>query len=88
MKPKKTDHFQGRLFEQRLSTQLNSMHEFYMLAEMIDWDIYKKEFQEYYSENNSRVPKSIRLMIGLVMLQNMFKLSDTAVVQNWIENPY
>lgn len=88
MKPKKTDHSQGRLFEQRLSELLNPMHEFYMLAEMIDWDVYENEFKEFYSENNSRIPKPIRLMVGLVMLQNMFKLSDTGVVQNWVENPY
>lgn len=88
MKPKKTDHSQGRLFEQRLSDLLNPMHEFYLLAEMIDWEVYEKEFQVYYSENNSREPKPIRLMVGLVMLQNMFNLSDTAVVQNWVENPY
>jgi len=88
MKPKKTDHSQGRLFEQRLSAQLNPMHEFCMLAEMIDWDVYEKEFQTCYSENTSRVPRPIRLMVGLVMLQNMFNLSDKAVVQNWIENPY
>lgn len=88
MKPKKTNNTQGRLFEQRLSELLNPAHEFYMLAEMIDWDFYEKEFGEFYSENTSREPKPIRLMVGLVMLQNMFKLSDQAVVRNWLENPY
>jgi IS5 family transposase len=88
MKPKKTDHSQGRLFEQRLSELLNPQHEFYMLAEMIDWDYYEKEFGQFYSENASREPKPIRLMVGLIMLQNMFNLSDKAVVRNWLENPY
>jgi IS5 family transposase len=88
MKPKTTNHSQGRLFEHRLSEQLNPMHEFYMLAEMVDWNVYEKEFQNHYSENNSREPKPIRLMVGLVMLQNMFNLSDTAVVKYWVENPY
>lgn len=72
MKPKKTNHSQGRLFEQRLSELLNPHHEFYMLADMIDWDYYESEFGKYYSENNSAEPKSIRLMVGLVMLQNRF----------------
>lgn len=88
MKPKKTDNNQGRLFEQRLSELLNPHHEFYMLAEMIDWDFYEKEFGQFYSENNSREPKPIRLMVGLVMLQNMFNMSDKAVVRTWLENPY
>jgi hypothetical protein len=56
MKPKKTNHSQGRLFKYRLSEQLNPMHEFYMLAEMVDWNVYEKDFQNLYSENNSRVP--------------------------------
>lgn len=88
MKPKKINNSQGRLFEQRLSEQLNPTHEFYMLAEMIDWDYYEKEFGSFYSENNSREPKPIRLMVGLIMLQNMFNLSDKIVVRNWLENPY
>lgn len=88
MKPKKINNSQERLFEQRLSELLNPSHEFYMLAEMIDWDYYEKEFGSFYSENASREPKSIRLMVGLIMLQNMFNLSDKAVVRHWIENPY
>lgn len=88
MKPKKINNSQSRLFDLRLSEQLNPNHEFYMLAEMIDWDYYEKEFGQFYSENNSREPKPIRLMVGLVMLQNMFNLSDRMVVRNWLENPY
>jgi IS5 family transposase len=88
MKPKKIHNSQGRLFEVRLSELLNPSHEFYMLAEMIDWDHYEKEFGQFYSENNSREPKPIRLMVGLVMLQNMFNVSDRVVVRTWLENPY
>ena len=88
MKPPKINNAQNRLFEQRLSEQLNPSHEIYMLAKMIDWDHYEKEFGQYYSENNSREPKPIRLMVGLIMLQNMFNFSDRSVVRTWIENPY
>jgi IS5 family transposase len=88
MKPKKINNSQSRLFEQRLSELLNPAHKFYMLAEMIDWDYYEREFGAFYTENSSREPKPIRLMVGLVMLQNMFNLSDRAVVRNWLENPY
>ncbi|MGZ3633286.1 MAG: transposase, partial [Parachlamydiaceae bacterium] len=84
----KINNSQGRLFEQRLSELLNPAHEFYILAKMIDWNYYEKEFGSFYSENNSREPKPIRLMVRLVMLQNMFNLSDRVVVRNWLENPY
>ena len=88
MIPKKIDNSQGMLFEQRLSKLLNPSHEIYMLTQMINWDYYQKEFGQFYSENNSRDPKPIRLMVGLIMLQNMFKLSDRNVVRAWLENPY
>lgn len=88
MKPKKINNSQERLFEQRLSDLLNPTHELYMLAEMIDWDYYEKEFGKFYSENTSREPKPLRLMVGLIMLQNMFNLSDRNVVRTWVENPY
>ena len=58
-----------------------------MLAQMIAWDYYEKEFGSFYSENNSREPMPIRLMGGLIMLQNMFNLSDKVVVRTWLENP-
>lgn len=88
MKPKKIDNSQNRLFDQRLSEQLNPSHEFYQLADMIDWSYYEKEFGAFYSHDPSRPPKPIRLMVGLVMIQNIFKLSDREVVKFWLENPY
>jgi IS5 family transposase len=30
----------------------------------------------------------IRLMVGLSYLQHIFALSDEAVVERWVENPY
>lgn len=88
MKPKKIDNSQNRLFDQRLSEQLNPYNEFFQLAEMIDWSYYEKEFGEFYSEDNSRPPLPIRLMLGLIMIQNIYDLSDRAVVKHWLENPY
>jgi len=32
--------------------------------------------------------KPIRLMVGLIILQEMYGVSDESVVANWIENPY
>jgi IS5 family transposase len=80
MKPKKINNSQNRLFESRLSEILNPQHDFYQLAEMIDWSFYDKEFGDSYSEDNSRPPKPTRLMVGLIMIQNMYDLSDRAVV--------
>jgi len=88
MKPRKINNSQERFLEQRLCEQLNPHDEFYQLAEMIDWSFYEREFGEFYSEGASRPPKPIRLMVGLILIQNMYDLSDRAVVKHWLQNPY
>jgi transposase, IS5 family len=88
MKPRRIDHSQGRLFEQRLSDQLNPHHELCMLASMIKWDILEKEFSPLFDANDGRGAKPVRLIAGLMILQHMYGLSDEGVVARWVENPY
>ena len=38
MKPRRTNNSQSRLFDQRLSEQLNPNHELLILADFIDWE--------------------------------------------------
>jgi hypothetical protein len=52
MKPRKINNAQGRLFENRLSEILNPIHEFFQLAQMIDWSFYEKEFGSFYSDQD------------------------------------
>ncbi len=88
MKPKITNHFFEDSKTPRLSDLLNPRHELYILSELIDWKAFEEAFGMLYSDENSRPPKPIRLMVGLLMLQHMFGLSDEKVVKRWIENPY
>jgi IS5 family transposase len=88
MKPKITNHFFEDSNTPRLSDLLNPRHELYILSELIDWKAFEEAFGILYSDENSRPPKPIRLMVGLLMLQHMFGLSDEKVVKRWIENPY
>jgi transposase, IS5 family len=88
MKPKPTDHFFENSETPRLSKILNPRHELYILAEMIEWEEFEEAFGALYSEGNSRPPKPIRLMVGLLMLQHMYGFSDEGVVKRWVENPY
>jgi len=57
------------------------------LAKEIDWNSVEKDFQEYYT-NFGRPSVPIRKMIGLILLKQIYNLSDEAVVDRWIENPY
>lgn len=88
MKPKSTNNFSENSETPLLSKILNPRHELYILSEMIEWEEFEEAFGAFYSEGNSRPPKPIRLMVGLLMLQHMYGLSDEQVVRRWIENPY
>jgi transposase, IS5 family len=88
MKPRRTDHSQGRLFEQRLSDLLNPNHELCLLASVIKWDILEKEFSSFFNASDGREAKPIRLITGIMVLQHMYGLSDEGVVARWVENPY
>lgn len=88
MKPTKINHQQGLLFETRLSDTLNPCHELYLLSEHIDWSALEREFAKFFTESRGAPAKPVRLIVGLLMLQHMFSLSDEEVVHLWIENPY
>ena len=88
MKPKPTNHSFEDPNIPRLSKQLNPSHPLCLLAELVEWEELEEEFGTFYSEGNSRPPKPIRLMTGLLMLQHMSGFSDEQTVRHWVENPY
>lgn len=88
MLPKRTNHRQGRLFEQRLSDLLNPKNELALLASYIKWEALEKEFTHFFDKEDGKPAKPVRLITGLMILQHMYKLSDEAVVTRWVENPY
>lgn len=75
------------IFDTPLKRFINLEHELCILSGQIDWDSIEKEFSVYYSEiGRPSVP--IRRMIGLLLLKHIYNLSDEAIVDRWIENPY
>jgi IS5 family transposase len=86
-KGKSPDQRELRLFEQRLSDQLNPKHPLYKLAHKIPWDVLEKEFEKHYS-HTGRAAHPIRLMVGLLILKQLRNLSDESVVERWVENGY
>jgi IS5 family transposase len=87
MGPKPTMPSSGDLYRSRLDQILDQRHELYRLAALIDWHRFDHEFGRFYRPLG-RPAKPTRLMVGLSYLQHTFNLSDEAVVQRWIENPY
>ncbi|GEO16434.1 hypothetical protein MAE02_41300 [Microvirga aerophila] len=87
MGPKPTLPSSGDLYRSRLDQILDQRHELFRLATLIDWLRFDQEFGRFYRPLG-RPAKPTRLMVGLLYLQHTFNLSDEAVVQRWIENPF
>lgn len=70
-----------------LMTQLDSTHELLALANTFNWQRLESAFLPLYS-HRGRGAKPIRLMTGLLILKQLYNLSDEAVVEQWRMNPY
>ena len=87
MYKKPLDSHQSSLFGD-LESMLDQKRTLYVLANLIDWEVFESEFKNLYCANNGRPPKPTRLMIGLLMLKHIRNVSDESVVEQFVENPY
>jgi IS5 family transposase len=87
MKGKPPDSSQLSLIHQRLEDLLNPTHPLYKLAEKMPWDIFDNAFADRYAAAG-RPATSIRLMVSLLIVKQLYNLSDESVVERWVENPY
>jgi IS5 family transposase len=76
------------LFRARLGQQLDLKHPLVRLAGLIDWEGLESAFGPLYHERAGRPGKPTRLMVGLTYLKHTYNLSDEAVCERWVENPY
>jgi IS5 family transposase len=76
------------MFRERLDNILNRHHELCKLAALIDWEAFEREFGMLYADKKGRPGIPIRLLVGLSYLGHAFGMSDQAVVDGWVENPY
>ena len=78
---------QLNIFDTPIKNFINLNHELCELSHRLDWESIEKDFAEYYSEiGRPSVP--IRRMIGMLLLKQIYNLSNEAIVDRWIENPY
>ena len=88
MKPRKPPAEQDDLLRARLVEMIDMRHELVKLAALIDWEVFEREWSEFFPSHTGRPATSPRLVAGLCYLQHAFALSDEAVVARWSENPY
>ena len=88
MRPKKpVVRPQNELFHTRLEGMCNPAHPLVKLADRIQWESLDEQFAPLYAEEG-RPATATRMMIGLTLLQSLYKLSEDDVVNRWPENPY
>ena len=78
---------QADLFRPRLVDFIDESHELVLLAKRIDWQYFEDEFRPLYSDKG-RTAKPIRLMVGCLLLKQMYNLGDETIAGEWVMNPY
>ena len=87
MKGKSPDPSQLSLLPQRLEDLVNPRHPLYKLSKKMPWAEIDKHFSDLY-HHSGRPAKPVRLMVSLLILKQLYNLSDEAIVERWVENPY
>ena len=88
MRPRKTEKDgSGDLFRARLDQIINMRHELVRLADEIDWDWLDGELAGLFAESG-RPGTPTRYMVGLLLLKQIYGLSDEAVCERWVHDPY
>jgi len=89
MRPKeRRESGQNDLFRARLDQIVDLGHPLAKLARAIDWRFLEERFGAVYSDKAGHPPLPTRLMAGLAILKSMHDLSDEALCERWVENPY
>jgi transposase, IS5 family len=76
------------LFRSRLDQIIDLRHPLVKLAREVDWAFLERTFGEAYTDGPGQPPLPTRLMAGLIILKYTHNLSDEALCERWVENPY
>ncbi len=69
MKPLNSKINQYNLYKMELDKIVNKKDPLIILSTLIDWDYFHNEFSKHYKGKTGKPPKSIRLIVGLLMLK-------------------
>src|SRR6201993_4883838 len=76
------------LFRSRLDQIIDMKHALVKLARTIGWRFLEQTFGAVYTDKPGQPPLPTRLMAGLAILKHTYDLSDEALCDRWVENPY
>ena len=78
---------QLNMFKATIIQFVDAKHPLIQLAEQIPWSKLEAALSKHYSHTGSPA-KPIRLMLGLLVLKQLYNLSDENVVRDWLRDPY
>ena len=82
------DDRQDDLFRPSLEKIINLRHPLVRLAAETDWDFLAGRFGSVCRVGPGQPPLPTRLVAGLFIFKHMHNLSDEALCERWVENPY
>src|SRR5205807_6292502 len=82
------DDRQDDLFRPSLNEIINLRHPLVRLAGEIEWDFLAGRFSSVCGVGPGQPPLPTRLVAGLFILKQTHNLSDEALCDRWVENPY
>jgi transposase, IS5 family len=82
-------HHGGRARPRAARRQIIDLnHALAKLGRRIDWSFLEERFGAVYADGPGQPPLPTRLMAGLAILKHTYDLSDEALCERWVENPY
>ena len=51
------------------------------------WRAHRRDFEDAFEDHSRMISELVRLMVGLLLLKQMYDQSDEDVVERWVENP-
>jgi IS5 family transposase len=78
--------FNGGLFGSYLVEQFSDDEPLIRLHNSIDWNNLSYRIGKFYDPEIGRPSIDLKLIMSIIMLQNIYNLSDEAVIENWSRN--
>lgn len=78
---------QLNMFKNTIIQFVNDQHPLIQLADIIPWNNLEKDLAKHYSHTGAPA-KPIRLMIGLLLLKQLYDLGDETIIEDWKRDPY
>jgi len=79
---------QRELFRPLLADFIDPHHELVLLANAIDWRYFEKSFEPYYSADSGSPSVPIRVMVGCLLLKQMYNFGDETLPIAWVRDAY